>query len=240
MNTHKTGPLVRIAPAAEQKIRHWIDLARGEVSGLGTVIAQDGGALLIEQVFLVDQECTGSHTELDDEAVAQLLVQLDAEGIDTGTVRFWWHSHGTMQSYWSSTDTACIAGLANDAFTVSMVSNKAGEDRLRVDLFQPFHATFDMLPLLTYVPDLGLRDQCEAEFREKVDELVMHRRFGNRSGCQVGGLSAVERHDPPWPHQQHDDDGWWDDDEWAVPDDDQLALQLDDPWGRVLALEAGR
>jgi len=240
VNTHKTGPQVRISPAAEQKIRHWVNLARGAGSGRGPVVARHDGALLIEEVYLIEQECTGSHTELDDQAVAQLLVQLDAEGIDIGTIRCWWHSHGGMQAYWSSTDTACVAGLANDSYLVSLVTNKHGQDRLRVDLYQPFHATFDNLPLQIAVGDLGLRDLCEVEFREKVDELVMQARVGPRSGCQLDGLTAVQRHDPPWPHEQHDDDGWWDSDEWALPDDDQLALQVDDPWGRVLALEAGR
>ena len=239
MMTKDNGPLVRIAPAAEQKIRHWVDLARGEVSGLGTVVAMDDGALLIEEVYLVEQKCTGSHTELDDEAVAQLLVQLDADGIDTGTVRCWWHSHSRMESYFSTTDTACIAGLANDTYLVSLVTNKVGQDRLRVDLFQPFHATFDNLPLQIDVGDLGLRDMCETEFREKVDELVMKGRIGPHSGCQVDNRTRVPRHDPPWPHEQHDDE--WDGDDWELPDDDdQLVLQVDDPWGRALALEAYR
>ena len=238
MMTKDNGPLVRIAPAAEQKIRHYVHLARGEVSGLGTVIPHNDG-LLIQEVYLLEQQCTGCHTELDDEAVAQLLVQLDSEGIDTGTIRFWWHSHGTMQAFWSSTDTHCIAGLANDSYLVSLVTNKIGDDRMRVDLFQPFHATFDKLPLLIDVKDLGLRDMCKAEFHDKVDELVMKGRIGPRSSCQVDNLTRSPRHDPPWPHEQHDDE--WDGDDWELPDDDdQLVLQVDDPWGRALALEAYR
>jgi len=117
------------------------------------------------------------------------------------------------------------------------VTNGRGQDRLRVDLFQPFQATFDNLPTQIDVGDLGLRDLCEAEFREKVDELVMQRRFAPRSGCQVGNLAPVPRHDPPWPHEPHEDDGWWDDEEdWTLHDDNPLVLQVDDPWGCALAL----
>jgi len=235
MMTKDNEPQVYIAPVAEQKIRHFVDLARGEVSGLGTVVERDGG-LLIEEVFLIEQECTGSHTALDDEAVARLLVQLDGEGADIGSVRCWWHSHGDLQSFWSTTDTACIAGLANDSYLVSLVTNKRSQDRLRIDQFRPFHATFDGLPMRIKVDDLGLRDECEVEFRTKVDEMLMAAPQRIAPTCWPRSLAA----DPPWPHEDYEDDGWWDGDEWALSDDRQLALQIDDPWGRVMPLGADR
>jgi len=247
MKLNTQGPAVRIAPAAEQRIRHWVDLARGEVSGLGTVVRLDDDNLLIEEVFLVEQICTGSHTELEDEAVAALLVELDAQGIDTGKVRFWWHSHGTMPTFWSNTDESCIAGLANDAFIVSMVSNKRAQDLVRVDLFHPFAATFDGVPLQVHHEDLGLHDECEAEFHEKVEEIVLLSRRSRRGGRQGDNMAAGPFADPPWPHGEDDDmpcdphGDWWDDDGWALTDDPhQLDLQVDDPWNACLALEAYR
>ena len=245
LSTHE--PTVLIAPAAEQRIRHWVDLARGEVSGLGTVVVHDDG-LLIDEVYLLEQECTGSHTELDDEAIAALLVELDAQGVDTGTVRFWWHSHGTMQSFWSTTDEACIAGLSNDTFTVSLVTNKRRQDLVRIDLLRPFAATIDHVPLHIDVEDLGLHELCEAEFRDKVEEIVLFSRHRRRQG---DGLLISPFADPPWPHDPHDeDDGhllidttddWWDDDGWMLgADEQQLQMELDDPWNAAMALEVGR
>jgi len=242
MEFNRTGLTVLVAPAAEQRLRHWIGLARGEVSGLGTVIPHDDG-LLVEDVFLLEQTCTGSHTELDDEAVAQLLVDLDGQGIDIGTVRLWWHSHGTMPAFWSNTDESCIEGLANDSYLVSLVSNKRAQDLVRVDLFHPFVATFDDLPLVIDVGDLGLRDQCEAEFREKVREVAL---VSRRLGRQVGTLAPAPFADPPWLRDEDDGhilvepdaEDWWEDGGWSLHDDDQLLLQVDDPWGRALALEA--
>ena len=242
------GPTVLIAPEAEQKIRHWVELARGEVSGLGTVVPQNRD-LLIEQVYLLKQQCTGSHTELDDQAVAALLVQLDANGVDTGAVRFWWHSHGDMQSFWSSTDDSCIAGLANDSFLVSLVSNKRGQDRVRIDQYTPLRLTIDEIPIRLHHEDLGLRDECAKEFAEKVEEIRLTVRHGRRRGRQVDNLTRVGFADPPWPdhHDEDDDhllgdpnDDGWDDDGWELSDDAPLAFQVDDPWGRALQLEAYR
>jgi len=245
------GLTVLIAPAAEQRIRHWTSLARGEVSGLGTV-GPHGDGLLVKEVYLLEQRCTGSHTELDDEAVAALLVDLDAQGIDTCAVRFWWHSHGGMQSFWSSTDDSCIEGLANDNYTVSLVTNKRGQDRVRVDQYTPIRLSVDEVPLRLHHEDLGLFGACEAEFREKVEELTLFTRRGRRRGRQVDKMTRVGFTAPPWPdhHDEDDghllgdpdDDGWedgWDDD-WALYDDNPLALQVNDPWGRALQLEAYR
>ena len=246
------GPAVLIAPEAEQRIRHWVDLARGEVSGLGTVIPHDDG-LSVQEVYLLEQQCSGSHTELDDGAVAALLVNLDAKGVDTGAVRFWWHSHGTMQSFWSATDDSCIEGLANDNYMVSLVTNQHRQDRVRIDQYTPLRLTVDEVPLRLHHQDLGLWDECEKEFREKVEEITLMVRHGRRtrgrSGRQDDKWTPVALTDPPWPHdiqdqddghllEDPDDDRWddgWDRD-WDLHDDNSLAHQLTDPWGCALAL----
>ena len=244
---HK-GPAVLISAEAEQRIRHWVDLARGEVSGLGTVVPHNDG-LLIEEVYLLKQRCTGSHTELDDEAVAALLVELDAKGVDTGTVRFWWHSHGDLSAFWSGTDDSCIEGLANDNYMVSLVANKRRQDRVRIDQYTPIRLTLDEVPLRLRHEDLGLFDACEAEFRSKVEEITLFTHQGRRSRRPDAWTNDHSRFDPPWPHDTHDeDDGhlliddevWGDrwDDDWQLHDDRPLALQVTDPWNACMALEA--
>ena len=242
------GPTVLISAEAEQRIRHWVDCARGEVSGLGTVVPHNDG-LLIEEVYLLKQRCTGSNTELDDEAVAALLVELDAKGVDTGTVRFWWHSHGDLSAFWSGTDDECIEGLANDNYMVSLVANKRRQDRVRIDQYTPIRLTLDEVPIRLHHEDLGLFDACEAEFREKVQEIKLMVRGGRRSRHPGGWMTPTPVGDPPWPHDLDDvddghllgdpDDEDWDhrwDDNWALYDDDPLALQVNDPWGCALAL----
>ena len=246
------GPTVLISAEAEQKIRHWVDCARGEVSGLGTVIHHEDG-FLIEEVYLLKQRCTGSHTELDDEAVAALLVELDTKGVDTGTVRFWWHSHGDLSAFWSGTDDSCIEGLANDNYMVSLVANKRRQDRVRIDQYTPIRLTLDEVPLRLHQADLGLFEECEKEFADKVEEIAVFTRRGRRGNRQPGKMTSAHLDGPPWPHDTHDeddghllgdpDDEGWDDDwggGWELHDDNPLALQVNDPWGCALQLEAYR
>jgi hypothetical protein len=246
MTVNNPGPVVYIAPGAEQRIRHWVDLAQGEVSGLGTVIPIANG-LLVREVFLLEQVSSSAHTQLDDEAVAKLLMELDAAGEDTSTLRFWWHSHGTMSSFWSTTDDDNIEGLANDAFTVSLVTNKHGQDRVRLDLFQPVRLTLDHLELRLHADDLGLAELCAEEFADKVDERTFVFPRGPGQGCQAKGWSPSSHRllDPPWPSEQMDDevidlDDDWSTRDWELRDYDQLDLQCDDPWHSTMKLEVRR
>ena len=121
-------------------------------------------------------------TELDDAAVAALLTEIDERGEDIGGVRLWWHSHGDLGVFWSSTDEECAAGLANSRYFVSIVVNKKGDIKCRVDLYEPLRVTMDELSVETVMPDFGTLEQCTAEFKAKVTEteplMVCHGAFG--------------------------------------------------------------
>jgi hypothetical protein len=155
-----------------------------------------------------------------------------------------------MQAFWSGTDHECIAGLVNDTYLVSMVTNQHRQDLVRIDQFHPYRVTVDDVPLRLHQDDLGLFDECETEFRSKVKEITLFTRRGRRGDRQVDKMTRAGFTDPPWPHDTHDeddghlliDDAW--DDRWGddgeFPDDNPLALQVNDPWGCALQLEAYR
>jgi hypothetical protein len=166
---------VYIDAIAREKLFHWVALAKGEVSGLGRVreFRDDNGNLtgfMVDDIFLVKQKSTAATTELDDEAVAALLVDLDNGGMDVGDVRCWWHSHGSMDTFWSTTDDDCAAGLANSKYFISIVTNKKGALLCRVDIYEPVRVTIDEVPIETALPDYGTFESCKAEFAEKVTE----------------------------------------------------------------------
>jgi len=172
---------------AKEKISNWAALAKGEVSGLGLVseLRDDKGVLtgfFVEDVFLIKQTSGSASTELDDNAVSAMLVELDAKGVDIGLAKLWWHSHGDLGVFWSSTDEECAAGLANSRYFVSIVVNKKGDIKCRVDLYEPIRVVIDDVPVETVFPDYGTLEQCTAEFREKVTELeplmACHGAFG--------------------------------------------------------------
>ena len=155
-----------------ERIKHYIDLARGEVSCLGTV-ERDGDNLVVTDLFLPKQVCSGASTEMDPADVAKLLVDLEQQGIDPKTLRLWLHSHADMNTFWSQTDADTIKELINDGFLLSIVTNKKGAMLARVDVFEPIAFTIDKLPVEPLLPDFGLRDQCKAEIEAKVQRAVL-------------------------------------------------------------------
>ena len=158
-----------LLPEVEQRIRHYTDLANGEVSGLGTVEEFDGG-FLVDKVFLPKQNCTPAGTTLDEDAVATLLMELEAAGEDSGRMRLWFHSHAHHDVFWSQTDEECIEGLANGDYILSLVTNKRGHTLARLDIFRPVRMTVDDIPVSIRSLDDQLRDACEQELVDRVTE----------------------------------------------------------------------
>jgi hypothetical protein len=162
---------VKIALPVLERIRHYVDLAPGEVSALG-IVERDDEDLLVTDLFLPKQTCGAASTDMDQGAVAQLLVDLEAKGIDPRTLRLWLHSHADMGTFWSTTDAETIAGLCNDGFVLSIVTNKKGQMLARVDVFEPIRFTVDKVAVEPLFPEFNLRDACKAEIEAKVEKAV--------------------------------------------------------------------
>ena len=160
-----------LLPEVEERLRHYTELAGGEVSGLGTVEELDGG-FLIDNVYLPKQTCTPGGTTLDDDAVATLLMELDGSGEDSGRLRFWWHSHAHHEVFWSQTDEDCIEGLANGDYVLSLVTNKRGDALARLDIFKPARVTVDRVPIAVRARDDDLRDACAADLAANLTEIA--------------------------------------------------------------------
>ncbi|MBI3989790.1 MAG: hypothetical protein HY347_09255 [candidate division NC10 bacterium] len=168
-----TDPLperILIAPSALAKLKGYIALSPMEVSGLGRMeVSQEGP--IITDVFLLPQTSSWSETELDPEALLAFLEQLVAEGQDPAAFTVWWHSHGDLELEWSEVDEATIETFGSEAL-VSVVGNRRGEFRCRLDLFQPERKVLDSLPLVplgaSESEDLELRALIETELKVKV------------------------------------------------------------------------
>jgi len=169
MKYHSAISQVWIDLVAHEKLWAWTRMAKGEVSMLGLVEdAADGPA--ITDLFLIRQTCTSSSTDMDQGDVARLLTELAAEGIE-GQLRAWVHSHAEMEVFWSNTDDRCIEGLQGNPYTVSVVVNRKGDVRARIDVFHPIRVVIDDVPVNLRVPNMGLDAYCASEFQAKVVEV---------------------------------------------------------------------
>jgi hypothetical protein len=157
---------IQIDATAWAKILLWTDIANGEFSALGLVEELDN-TLRVTEVFLLEQQCDSAGTEIDQAAVAQLML----EGIDPGKLRCWIHSHADMQVFWSKTDDECIQGLANGEWLLSLVVNKLHESMMRIDQFHPTQIYLEDVIWEVHCPiDPELEARCKAEFKKKVRE----------------------------------------------------------------------
>ncbi|MFQ5881187.1 MAG: hypothetical protein ACE5I9_01760 [Candidatus Methylomirabilales bacterium] len=148
--TDDTLPQVLITPQAFQKLRLYIELCPMEIGGLGEV-ERHGPGLLITDLFILSQKISPSETELDPEAMLEMLASCVSEGRDPVSLTLWWHSHAEMDLEWSATDERTIAMFPGD-FILSLVGNKAGEFACRLDILHPTRQVLGNLSL-TILPD---------------------------------------------------------------------------------------
>lgn len=151
---------------AMAKLKACVDLADGEVSGLGKV-EQLGKDFLVSEVVLIEQESSWGSTVLDDEALAGFLKELISKGDDPSLWRLWWHSHGWNKPFYSKEDEKTCKRFDNE-WMLSIVTSKRGECIGRIDVYRPIHLCQE-LPVRVYLhlPEEELA-KLKKELREKV------------------------------------------------------------------------
>jgi hypothetical protein len=180
---------VYITPEAKQRLDLYVDAVSGEISGLGKATIVSGN-LFIEDVYLLEQESGGADTELKPEAVSELINELLAEGEDPQHVKLWWHSHGSMGVFWSGTDDKTAEGFAN-GWMLSLVLNKKGEYKSRLDVYEPVHLVADNLEMVVAYPEADA--QLKAEIAEEVKEKVKSKSYMVVGGADHRGGWGVNR-----------------------------------------------
>jgi len=157
-------PRVFIALEAMKKIQCFNHLVSGEITGLGTV-EKRGNDFLITDAFILKQKVSAGSAELDPLALNQFV----GKHSDPSKLKFQWHSHGSSSTFFSSTDKDTMKGLFSD-FMISLVMNKEGEYRCRLDLYKPFYVGLGV-PLLVVLPiEEELQNYCYEEIDQKVEE----------------------------------------------------------------------
>ena len=82
---------VTIAPETLRKLWVWTAAADTEISALGEVDLHENAASITDEIHLLKQTGSAGHTELDQAAVADLIMRQMQAGKDPGRIRLWWH-----------------------------------------------------------------------------------------------------------------------------------------------------
>lgn len=153
------------------KIMHWVQKAgKNEISGLGKVI-KEGNKLKVIDAILLPQKNGAAHTDIEanDVGKAEFLLK------DTpGELRLWWHSHVTMECFWSGTDTDTIEKLGKYGWILATVFNQHWKNRSAVFIGGDNEMFIDEIP---FRHQFSLTDEMTAPWDKEFDENVKEERF---------------------------------------------------------------
>jgi hypothetical protein len=190
-----------------------------EISGLGKVKVQ-GDIVRVTKMYLLKQRCTGSSTDIEPNAVSELLFEAYNDGgIQEGELLWWWHSHVDMGVFWSGTDMSTIKEFGGNGRIFATVFNKKAEMKSAY-----FQAGTDVYPQvfvdnIETTIDLGLTDSDKAlltaEFEAKVNICKPHNLKEHRMKHGIGNKFA-------WQDDMLGDYG-------PITSRDELPTVFDDP-----------
>lgn len=187
---------IYITPEAKQILDLYVDEVDDEISGLGKV-RRLGNRILIEEIYLLKQESSSSTTDLDMAAVADFMTEMIKHEGPVEHLKLWWHSHGNMGAFWSGTDEKTVQGFENE-WMVSLVVNRRGEYKCRLDVYNPVHLVVEDAELCITAPEPSkeLRDLIKKEVEKKVKTKKYYVGPGHHNVGFQGGYSQGRYYDP--------------------------------------------
>jgi len=159
---------------AFEQLFGWAYSTSKEISCLGSV-HRDGNRFFIDKFYLLKQSGSSASTELDQDAVAELMEQMMAEGKtdEAQRIKCWAHSHPNMEAFWSKVDDATCQLLVND-YLISIVVGSNFAICCRIDIAAPLPITLDNVPVFYEISREGLPME---EYAEQVRNMVSERVF---------------------------------------------------------------
>lgn len=162
-------PRVSIDLASWQSIFEYARQCDVEINGFGLVdYTPTSGIIRLSDVFITKQAASMLGVEIDDADLHRHMYALSKVGIAPSRVKFQWHSHVDMPVYFSDIDTQNIDRWSGDIL-ISLVVNKRGEWKCRLDLYKPLRLSFDVqLEVDLPVACETLQLQVKEDMAEKV------------------------------------------------------------------------
>ena len=176
-----SNPVIKIKEEAWDKLWQYIMAVHGEISGYGHAyihsekdIESKDHSIIIEDIFILDQESGGASTKLEEGAIHKYLADEVRASIKeerkTRPLNVWWHSHGTMGTFWSSTDRQAQDERANSNWMVHIVGNRHLEYLCKVVSYKPIRHDWDDVKIIPIKKDepIVVSDEIKKEVDEKV------------------------------------------------------------------------
>ena len=164
-----------IQKKAYLKMKYFIDGCEDEISGWGKVKKskeENEDVFTIYDVEILKQTVTGASAVMSEETMAKFLYEKTKKNQSTEDYRVWWHSHATLESFFSVTDDTTIEQSIEFPYLISIVSNHKHNMKARIDIFQPVRMTQAIDIEIEDLEDEELKEWCAKEITRKVKKAV--------------------------------------------------------------------
>tara|TARA_R110002167_G_scaffold188286_1_gene389745 strand:- start:521 stop:1450 length:930 start_codon:yes stop_codon:yes gene_type:complete len=117
---------------------------KAEIGGMLVAIEDKDGDWELRDPVILKQQISGSNCVLDKDELALYYTKVGTK-LKKKNFRFvWWHSHHTMDAFWSGTDLTAIKEYSDGDFSFALVINLKEEYKLRVSVWKPIECHEDV------------------------------------------------------------------------------------------------
>ena len=124
------------------------DNYKAEIGGMAIMMQDKDGDWHAERPVILKQEISMSNTSIDKDELAKyytkeaMYMQKEFPGVN---YRFlWWHSHHTMEAFWSGTDHKAIEEFSDGDMSFALVVNLKEEYKFRISIWKPIEVAQDV------------------------------------------------------------------------------------------------
>ena len=203
---------LRFSPNAWSKLQWFRDRGATEIGGFGISLKEE--PLYVIDFLTVAQQCTSTHVEFDDDAVAKLLDEMDQKGYSPDEVlRIWLHTHPANSASPSGTDMDTFRDVFGGSdWSIMVILAKGGECKAKLRYTAGPGAEMDLKPQVDlHPPFAGVAGE---DYEKWEEEYVANVRTRSYSGASSQGRGGYQGHGYPGGHggcgaYEGEYDGWW-------------------------------
>ena len=157
-----------LTPLSHLKLKYYTELVTSEISGMAKSQIDKDKNIIVQDIIIFEQEVSSATTDIDDQAQAKFIAGLMKKNESLEEWNIWWHSHAVMDVFWSNTDDKTIENhMGIQSYLISLVTNKKGEYKARLDIFPKDTSPFKQQSFCTFDIDVEILLDKQME-KEKV------------------------------------------------------------------------
>ena len=157
----------------QQYAQQAYDSKKAEIGGMLVAIEDKDGDWELKDPVILRQQISASNCVLDKDDLALYYTRVGTK-LKKKNFRFvWWHSHHTMDAFWSGTDLKAIKEYSDGDFSFALVVNLKEEYKLRVSVWKPFEVHEDVdLSIIT--KEKKVPQKIQDEVADKCSSIASH------------------------------------------------------------------